>query len=91
MKKQILVLSLAAAGIMFSACNEQYEAANLAQQESVTFVDNYRAPAFPEPDDAELLDDTPQQNLKALFTAAGPEIITQESSPTPQFKNINSK
>ena len=80
MKKQILVLSLAAAGIMFSACNEQYEAANLAQQESVTFVDNYRAPAFPEPDDAELLDDTPQQNLKALFTAAGPEIINSLGS-----------
>lgn len=65
---------------MFSACNEQYEAANLAQQESVTFVDNYRAPAFPEPDDAELLDGTPQQNLKALFTAAGPEIINSLGS-----------
>lgn len=80
MKKQILVLSLAAAGIMFSACNEQYEAANLAQQESVTFVDNYRAPAFSEPDDAELLDGTPQMNLKALFTATGSEIINSLGS-----------
>lgn len=80
MKKNFLILLLFVAGIMFSACNEQYEAANLAQQESVTFVDNYRAPAFPEPDDAELLDGTPQQNLKALFTAAGPEIINSLGS-----------
>ena len=76
MKKHILVLSLAAAGAMFAACNEQNEIENLAQQETTTFVDNYRAPAFAEPDKSKVLNGTPAENLKALFEATGPKIIT---------------
>ena len=62
---------------MFAACNEQYETDNLAQQEAETFVDNYRAPAFAEPDGSKPL--TPfmaAENLKMLFNSTGPKIIT---------------
>lgn len=76
MKKHILVLSLAAAGAMFAACNEQNETETLAQQEAATFVDNYRAPAFAEPDKSKVLNGTPAENLKTIFEATGPKIIT---------------
>lgn len=82
MKKHFFILALAVATSMFAACNEQYETDNLAQQEAETFVDNYRAPAFAEPDGSKPI--TPlkgaeikaAENLKMLFDSTGPKIIT---------------
>ena len=76
MKKHLLILSLAAVGTMFAACDKQYETVNLAQQETDIFVNSYRAPSFAEPDDSKQLNGTPAENLKAIFTATGPKIIT---------------
>ena len=77
MKKHLFILSLAAATSVFAACDEQYETDNLTQQEAGTFVGNYQAPAFAEPDGSKPL--TPFQaaeNLKMLFNSTGPKIIT---------------
>ena len=76
MKRHLLILSLAAVGTMFAACDKQYETVNLAQQETDIFVNSYRAPSFAEPDDSKQLNGTPAENLKAIFTATGPKIIT---------------
>lgn len=77
MKKHFLVLSFAAMGAMFCACDEQHQVENFTQEEEFSFVDNYRAPAFAEPDNkSKTLSGTPAENLKALFEATGPEVIT---------------
>lgn len=77
MKKHFFILSLAAATSVLTACNEQYETTNLVQQEAATFVDNYRAPAFAEPDGSKPLTSfKAAENLKMLFNSTGPKIIT---------------
>lgn len=72
-----MMLSFAAVGTMLVACNEQYHAENHINQETVaTSVSAYHAPVFAEPDEAKELDGIPAENLKKLFEATGPEIIT---------------
>ena len=76
MKKNLLILSIAAAASMFAACDEQYDANVLAQQESEAFADAYRAPSFAEPDQSTSLNGTPAANLKTIFSSTGSKVIT---------------
>ena len=76
MKKHLLILSLAAATSMFAACEEQYDTNVLAQQESESLADAYRAPSFAEPDKSTQLNGSPAENLRAIFNSTGPKIIT---------------
>ncbi len=76
MKKNFLILSLAAMGGMLSACSEQCETANFAAQESTELANVYRAPSFAELDNSKALNGTPAVNLKTIFEATGPKIIT---------------
>ena len=76
MKKHFLVLSFAAMGAMFCACDEQHQVENLTQEEEFSFIDNYRAPAFAEPDKSKVLNGTPAENLKAIFESTGAKVIT---------------
>jgi hypothetical protein len=75
MKKHILIASLAAASTLFTACNEQYNTTNITNQQEAS-AEAYYAPTFAEPDDAKRLTGTPAENLRAIFEATGPEIIT---------------
>ena len=75
MKKHLLIVSLAA-GAMLAACNKQYDVANLAQQDTGIVTNSYQAPTFAEPDGSRQLTGTPSENLKAIFEATGPGIIT---------------
>lgn len=75
MKKHILIVSLAAASTLFTACNEQYNTTNITNQQEAS-AEAYYAPTFAEPDDAKRLTGTPAENLRAIFEATGPEIIT---------------
>lgn len=76
MKKHLLILSLAAATSMFAACEEQYDTNVLAQQESESLADAYRAPSFAEPDKSTQLNGSPAKNLSEIFNSTGPKIIT---------------
>lgn len=76
MKKNLFILSLIAASGMLAACNDQSGVENFTDQESAEFVNDYRAPSFAEPDKSKKLSGTPAENLKSLFEAAGPEVIT---------------
>ena len=76
MKKHILVFSLAAAGSLFSACDKQYENVESFPNQEATSTESYYAPAFAEPDKSTKLTGTPAENLKAIFEAKGPSIIT---------------
>ena len=76
MKKHILVFSLAVAGSLFSACDKQYENVESFPNQEATSTESYYAPAFAEPDKSTKLTGTPYENLKAIFEATGPSIIT---------------
>ena len=77
MKKHFLILSLAAVGGMFIACNDLSSTEILTSENLTTHdADNYRAPSFAEPDKSTQLNGTPSQNLKAIFESTGPNIIT---------------
>ena len=75
MKKHMLILSLALGGMLI-ACDEQNAMENTEFQESTSLDNTYYAPSFAEPDKSEHLNGTPSENLKALFEATGPKIIT---------------
>ena len=76
MKKNLLILSIAAAASMFAACDKHYDANVLAQQESEAFTDAYRAPSFAEPDKSTQLNGAPAANLKTIFNSTGSKVIT---------------
>jgi hypothetical protein len=76
MKKNLLILSIVAAASMFAACDKQYDANVLAQQESEAFADAYRAPSFAEPDKSTQLNGAPAANLKTIFNSTGSKVIT---------------
>ena len=76
MKKHLLILSLAAVGGMFIACNDQSGTDIQTSEAPTTLVDSYRTPSFAEPDESTQLNGTPAQNLKAIFESTGPSIIT---------------
>ena len=76
MKKHILVFSLAAAGSLFSACDKQYENVESFPNQEAVSTESYYAPTFAEPDKSTKLTGTPYENLKAIFEATGPSIIT---------------
>ena len=78
MKKHILMISLAVAGSIFSACSKEQEMDILIDQETIASADAfaYHAPTFAEPDKSKKLSGTPSENLKAIFEATGPSIIT---------------
>ena len=76
MKKHILVFSLAAAGSLFSACDKQYENVESFTNQEAVSTESYYAPTFAEPDKSTKLTGTPYENLKAIFEATGPSIIT---------------
>ena len=63
MKKHFYVLSFAAMGAMFCACDEQHQVENFTQEEEFSFVDNYRAPAFAEPDKSKVLNGTDRKSV----------------------------
>ena len=75
MKKHMLILSLALGGMLI-VCDEQNAMENTEFQESTSLDNTYYAPSFAEPDKSEHLNGTPSENLKALFEATGPKIIT---------------
>lgn len=70
------MLSITAASAMFAACDKQYDTENFASQEADTFIGAYCAPTFAQPDKSKKLKGTASENLKAIFEATGPGIIT---------------
>lgn len=83
MRKYTLVLPFLAAGILATSCNKMNitgMGSSTEPQTTTATPNDYFTRTFAQPDDAELLDGTPQENLKALFTAAGPEIINSLGS-----------
>lgn len=70
------MLSITAASAMFAACDKQFDTESITNQEAETSVDAYYAPTFAEPDKSKKLNGTPAENLKAIFEATGPSIIT---------------
>lgn len=75
-KKQILVLLLATACGVFTACSKQNEDFESFSNPENAFVESYHAPSFAEPDKSKKLSGTPSENLKAIFEAIGSNIIT---------------
>ena len=77
-RKHILMLSLATAGAVLASCNELQHIDNSDSQTTVGKTDAgaYYAPSFAEPDKSTKLNGTPSENLKAIFEATGPSIIT---------------
>ena len=75
-KTHFLTLSITAASAIFAACDKQYDNENFASQETDTFIDAYYAPTFAKPDKSKKLNGTASENLKAIFEATGPSIIT---------------
>ena len=76
MKKHILLLSLATASTLFPSCSEQHDIETIAHEATITEMSPYQAPTFAEPDKSTKLNGTPAENLKAIFEATGPSIIT---------------
>ena len=76
MKKNLFILSLIAVSGLLAACDDQSEVENFTTQESAEFVNDYRAPSFAEPDKSKKLSGSPAENLKSLFEATGPKVIT---------------
>ena len=70
------MLSITAVSAMFASCDKQYGVENYANQESAASADIYYAPTFAKPDKSKKLNGTPAENLKAIFEATGPSIIT---------------
>ena len=77
-RRHILMLSLATAGAVFASCNELYHIESPSSQSTIgkTDTEAYHAPSFAEPDKSTKLNGTPAENLKAIFEATGPSIIT---------------
>jgi hypothetical protein len=71
LKAHYLMLAMAASTAL-AAC----EAENIVEQTSAISTETYFAPTFAEPDKSKQLNGSPAENLKALFEATGPEIIT---------------
>jgi len=83
MKKYTLVLPFLAAGILATSCNKMNltgMGSSTEPQTTTATPNDYFTRTFAQPDDAELLDGTPQENLKALFATTGPEIINSLGS-----------
>jgi hypothetical protein len=71
LKAHYLMLAMAVSTAL-AAC----EAENIVEQTSAISTETYFAPTFAEPDKSKQLNGSPAENLKALFEATGPEIIT---------------
>ncbi|MBQ1253171.1 MAG: hypothetical protein IIY05_02340, partial [Alistipes sp.] len=71
LKTHYLLLAMAASTAL-TAC----EAENIVEQTSAIAAETYFAPPFAEPDKSKQLNGSPAENMKALFEATGPEVIT---------------
>ena len=77
-KRNFRMLTLLAAGSLLAACSEQHRTECFDEQDSAatSLVGAWHAPTFAEPDNSKTLSGTPAQNLKTIFEATGPSIIT---------------
>lgn len=79
MKRHILMYSLLATGLLMTSCSEisvKESCTPDAQNTVQTDANGYLTRTFAQPDGSKVLNGTPSQNLKALFEAVGPEVIT---------------
>lgn len=73
-KKHLLMLPLCAT--MMISCTENYNSEEFnAEETEMSTEDFYLTRTFAEPDNSKVLNGTPNENLKDIFTATGPDII----------------
>ena len=76
MKKHHLLLALAFTGTMWTSCNKGSNLESVVSGVNETSEEAVYTRTFAQPDDSKVLKGTPSENLKTLFEATGPKIIT---------------